>query len=466
MLLACMWLQYKKEACTKLVQRISCLGVVLAGEQGGAHVIGTANFVLQGARLRGHAPRRGKARTKLAQRISCAEVLLPSEPSCVGVLQHVAPAQEGEGAHEIGTPNFVHRGAPACVKRGELRGDAPSMWLQYKQEACTKLVQRISCLGVVLGARTKLAQRISCFRLRSMWPQRRRGSRARSSWPERGAAWGCSLHAAKLAQRSCAPGLKKELRGGAPGMWPQQREGKARTKLVQRISYFGVVVREEEARQRISCADAPGRGEVSGCSEGVTANFVLAKEANFVRTALFPGQDHPQARNSLYQFRALRLVGATSPLSGPSAHEIRCANLCAPPCSLARTTPMLLACGPSPGGKARTKVAQRISSRLHEAVSDRTQLVLAKSQAFMENCWISSGRPCCLQASHPPGPGASPCFLWAPEQMAQFGSCQAPGAPATRLQRGVGQVRALQHEDQSLARCTRSSTMLDEGGAE
>ena len=34
-------------------------------------------------------------------------------------------------------------------------------------------------------------------------------------------------------------------------------------------------------------------------------------------------------------------------------------------------------------------------------------------------------------------------------------------APATRLQRGVGQVRALQHEDHSLARCTRSGTMLD-----
>ena len=88
---------------------------------GGAHEIGTAksvheictaNFVLEGAPL-ACGKKQGAARTKLAQRISYADVLL------------------------------------ACVKRGELRGDAHSMW--QRGEACTKLVQRISCLGVVLA---------------------------------------------------------------------------------------------------------------------------------------------------------------------------------------------------------------------------------------------------------------------------------------------------------------------------
>ena len=66
------------EACTKLVQRISCLGVVLAREKGGAHEIGTQNFVLGDASpakkwgclgmLLACGPserRRGKAFTKL-----------------------------------------------------------------------------------------------------------------------------------------------------------------------------------------------------------------------------------------------------------------------------------------------------------------------------------------------------------------------------------------------------------------
>ena len=91
------------------------------------------------------------------------------------------PAKKGEGAHELGTANSVLRGGPgkgkggrarnwhsefcasgarriSCaevplsVKRGELRGGAPSMWPQRRgRKACTKLVQRISCLGVVLA---------------------------------------------------------------------------------------------------------------------------------------------------------------------------------------------------------------------------------------------------------------------------------------------------------------------------
>ena len=52
-------------------------------------------------------------------------------------------------------------------------------------------------------------------------------------------------------------------------MWPQRREGKARTKLVQRIS----CLEEGWGRGRMSCADAPGvleeRGAAWGCSEGV-----------------------------------------------------------------------------------------------------------------------------------------------------------------------------------------------------
>ena len=39
----------KGELRKELVQRISCLGVVLAREKGGAHEIGTANFVRRGA---------------------------------------------------------------------------------------------------------------------------------------------------------------------------------------------------------------------------------------------------------------------------------------------------------------------------------------------------------------------------------------------------------------------------------
>ena len=53
--------------------------------------------------------REGKARAKFVQRISCLGV----------------PGKGIGGA----AANFVRRGAPACVKRGELRGDAPSMYV-------------------------------------------------------------------------------------------------------------------------------------------------------------------------------------------------------------------------------------------------------------------------------------------------------------------------------------------------
>ena len=81
----------RRELRKELVQRISCLGVVLAREQGGAHKIGTANFVLESAPLAC-----GKSRGRL-------EVVL---------------AREKGGAHEIGTENFVRRGAPGMCEEG------------------------------------------------------------------------------------------------------------------------------------------------------------------------------------------------------------------------------------------------------------------------------------------------------------------------------------------------------------
>ena len=60
--------------------------------------------------------------------------------------------EEGGGAHEIGTANFVFGGAPGM-----------------REEACPKLAQRVSCLGV-------------------LWHVGKRG--AGSSWHVASAEWG------------------------------------------------------------------------------------------------------------------------------------------------------------------------------------------------------------------------------------------------------------------------------------
>ena len=254
-------------------------------EGGGTHEIGTANFVFGGA-----PGMREEACTKLAQRISC-----------LGVFS--VEAEGGPDVHEFGTAKFVlrsvaseererrvllacghRRGGGARTKlaqRVSCFGGSPGM----REEACTKFAQRISCLGVPChvrktfcqrrgrGVRTNLVQRNSCL----------------AAWP-----WGCSWHVGKTSE--------EQLRS-APSMWPPKRGGgaheirieistanfvlggapgtreEARTKLAQRILCLCVLLARGKKRARNwhsevrawGCSWDKGRSVHEIC----TANFVL-----------------------------------------------------------------------------------------------------------------------------------------------------------------------------------------------
>ena len=98
----------EKKACTKLVQQIWCLGVFLAREKGGAREIALCGMLL----------RKRRVRTKLAQRISCLRV----PPSHVGKARtRCFPRARSTPKHEIRYANFVHAsslvpGAPPSMK--------------------------------------------------------------------------------------------------------------------------------------------------------------------------------------------------------------------------------------------------------------------------------------------------------------------------------------------------------------
>ena len=138
------------KACTKLVQRISCLGargwrartklaqriwcfrvVFACGKKAGgsAHEIGTANFVRRGEVLLACGPsEEGGRRARNWYSEFCAWGWSWQGKREIGTAKFVLKGahhmweKAGGGVHEMSTANFVCGGA--CGKKGELLGDA------------------------------------------------------------------------------------------------------------------------------------------------------------------------------------------------------------------------------------------------------------------------------------------------------------------------------------------------------